>query len=81
MRLNTRAFGMAAGATAAVLFTVCSLATQRYAGEYARKTNQQMADVRTELLANLVPSCRAVAAGVVVVNRAQERGFTLLYIG
>ena len=26
MRLNTRAFGMAAGATAAVLFTVCSLA-------------------------------------------------------
>ena len=26
MRLDTRAFGMAAGATAAVLFTVCSLA-------------------------------------------------------
>jgi hypothetical protein len=26
MRLNARAFGMAAGATAAVLFTVCSLA-------------------------------------------------------
>ena len=26
MRLNTRAFGMAAGTTAAVLFTVCSLA-------------------------------------------------------
>jgi intracellular sulfur oxidation DsrE/DsrF family protein len=64
-----------------VQFTVCALATQRYAGEYARKTNQQMADVRTELLANLVPNCRAVAAGVVVVNRAQERGFTLLYIG
>ena len=64
-----------------VQFTVCSLATQRYAGEYARKTNQQMPDVRTELLANLVPNCRAVAAGVVVVNRAQERGFTLLYIG
>jgi hypothetical protein len=26
MRLDTRAFGMAAGATAAVLFTLCSLA-------------------------------------------------------
>lgn len=26
MRLNTRAFGMAAGVTAALLFTVCSLA-------------------------------------------------------
>lgn len=64
-----------------VQFTVCGMATQRYAGEYARKTNQQMADVRTELLANLVPNCRQVAAGVVVVNRAQERGFTLLYVG
>ena len=67
--------------TRGVQFTVCSLATLRYAGEYARKTSQQMADVRTELLANLVPNCRAVAAGVIVINRAQERGFSLLYVG
>lgn len=63
------------------LFTVCGMATQRYAGEYARKTNQQMADVRAELLANLVPNGRPVAAGVIVINRAQERGFSLLYVG
>lgn len=62
-------------------FTVCGLATGRYAGEFARKFNLQTADVRADLVANLVPSCRVVPAGVVVVNRAQERGFSYVYVG
>ncbi|HKS06184.1 MAG TPA: hypothetical protein VJR92_07700 [Gemmatimonadaceae bacterium] len=62
-------------------FTVCGLATTRYAGEFARKVNRPSADVRAELVANLVPNCRVVPAGVVVINRAQERGFSLLYVG
>jgi intracellular sulfur oxidation DsrE/DsrF family protein len=62
-------------------FTVCGLATTRYAGEFARKVNRPAADVRAELVANLVPNCRVVPAGVVVVNRAQERGFSYLYVG
>ena len=31
-----------------------------------------------ELAANLVPNSHMVAAGIVAVNRAQERGFTLV---
>ena len=64
-----------------VQFTVCGLATGRYAGEFARKVNKTAAEVRADLVANLIPNCRVVPAGVVVVNRAQERGFSYLYVG
>jgi hypothetical protein len=62
-------------------FPLCGLATTRYASEFGRKTGQQPSDVRAELLANLVPGAHVVPAGVVAVNRTQERGFTYLYVG
>lgn len=64
-----------------VRFTACSLSTGRYASQFARATNQQAADVRAELTANLVPNARIVPAGVVVLNRAQERGFSYIHVG
>jgi intracellular sulfur oxidation DsrE/DsrF family protein len=64
-----------------VQFTVCALALRAVSGTYARKLGLQSEDVRADLLANLVPKCRPVPAGVVIVNRAQEKGFTYLYIG
>jgi hypothetical protein len=64
-----------------VRFGACALATGRYAGMFARRAGTQTADVRAELAANLVPSCRLVPAGVVLINRAQEKGFTLLHVG
>jgi len=40
------------------------------------------ADVEADLRANLVtPTARVVAAGVIVTNRAQEKGFTYTYVG
>jgi intracellular sulfur oxidation DsrE/DsrF family protein len=64
-----------------VRFTACSLSTGRYSSQFARATGQQAADVRAELIANLVPNARIVPAGVVVLNRAQERGFSYLHVG
>lgn len=40
------------------------------------------ADVEADLRANLVtPTARVVAAGVIVTNRAQEKGFAYTYVG
>ena len=64
-----------------VRFTVCGMGTTRRAGDFARARGLQPADVRAELVANIVPNSRIVAAGIVLVNRAQERGFTFAYIG
>jgi hypothetical protein len=78
---NPQADALKALSDRGAFITVCGLATGRYAGEFARKFNLQTADVRADLVANLVPNCRVVPAGVVVVNRAQERGFSYLYVG
>jgi intracellular sulfur oxidation DsrE/DsrF family protein len=65
-----------------VIVTVCGLATGRIARTVAAEAGLNAADVETELRANLVtPTARVVAAGVVVVNRAQEKGFTYTYVG
>jgi intracellular sulfur oxidation DsrE/DsrF family protein len=34
-----------------------------------------------ELTENLVPNGHMVPAGIVAVNRAQERGYTFTYVG
>ena len=38
-------------------------------------------EIYKELAANLLPNGHIVAAGVVAVNRAQERGYTMLTAG
>jgi intracellular sulfur oxidation DsrE/DsrF family protein len=65
-----------------VIVAVCGMATTRIARTVAGDTGMSAADVEADLRANLVTStARVVAAGVIVTNRAQERGFTYTYVG
>jgi len=59
-----------------VNFAVCQMATRFFAGNLAQATGGTADAVYNELVANLVPNSHMVAAGIVAVNRAQERGFT-----
>jgi hypothetical protein len=55
---------------------VCATASRGYAGAIAMATGQTQDAVLNELKANLLPNARLVPAGIIAVNRAQERGFT-----
>jgi len=59
-------------------FAVCDMATHFFSGELAKLTNGNADAIYKELAANTIPNSHMVAAGVVAVNRAQERGYTLL---
>jgi intracellular sulfur oxidation DsrE/DsrF family protein len=62
-----------------VHFAVCRMSSRRIAGAIAHDTGRDAADILKELAANLVPNARLVPAGIVAVNRAQERGYSLVY--
>ena len=65
-----------------VIVAICGMATTRIARAVAADTGLNAADVEADLRANLVtPTARVVAAGVIVTNRAQEKGFTYTYVG
>jgi intracellular sulfur oxidation DsrE/DsrF family protein len=64
-----------------VHFAVCGAATHFIAGVIAKKTKAKADDVYAELAANLVANSHMVPAGIVAVNRAQERGYAFSYIG
>lgn len=61
-------------------FAVCQLSTRAIAGGIASATSQKSDEVFAEISANLIASARLVPAGIVAVNRAQERGYTLMSI-
>jgi hypothetical protein len=60
---------------------VCQLATRVLAGAIARAVNGNQDDIYREIEANLLPNSHLVPAGIVAVNRAQERGYTLVHGG
>ena len=60
---------------------VCQLATRVIAGSIARTVNANADDIYNEIAANLLPNAHLVPAGIVAVNRAQERGYTLVHAG
>ena len=65
-----------------VIVAVCGMATTRIARSVAADAGLNAADIEADLRANLVtPTARVVAAGVIVTNRAQEKGFTYTYVG
>ncbi|HMD35283.1 MAG TPA: hypothetical protein VKH42_09960, partial [Vicinamibacterales bacterium] len=64
-----------------VQFTLCNLSTRRFSGAVARATNQKLDDVYKEIAANLMPNARLVPAGIVAVDRAQEHGYSIAYVG
>ena len=56
---------------------VCNQASRGYAGAIAMAMGLKQDDVFEEMKANLLPNARLVPAGIVAINRAQERGFSL----
>lgn len=77
-KTNPSAAALASLASQGVHFAVCAMASHRYAGMIARASGGTADAVFAELSANLVSSARLVPAGIVAVNRAQERGYTLV---
>ena len=60
---------------------VCQMATRRIAGSIARATGGNADKVYEELAGNLVRNAHLVPAGIVAVNRAQERGYSFAHAG
>ena len=64
-----------------VHFAVCQMATRRFAGAIASAHKLDVEAVYKELTSNLVRNSHMVPAGIVAVNRAQERGYTFANAG
>ena len=64
-----------------VHFAVCQMATRRFAGAIAAAHKLDVEAVYKELTSNLVRNSHMVAAGIVAVNRAQERGYAFANAG
>jgi intracellular sulfur oxidation DsrE/DsrF family protein len=60
-----------------VHLAVCQMATRFYAGMIAKAAGTDTDSVYKELVANLVSNAHMAPAGIVAVNRAQERGYSL----
>jgi intracellular sulfur oxidation DsrE/DsrF family protein len=60
-----------------VQFAVCQMATKFFSGMLAKSSGGNADAIYNEIVANLVPNSHIVPAGIVAVNRAQERGYTL----
>ena len=64
-----------------VHLAICRLTTRAYTQIIANAFNTKADDVFDELAANTVAPGHFVAAGIVAVTRAQERGYALASIG
>jgi intracellular sulfur oxidation DsrE/DsrF family protein len=60
---------------------VCQVATRAFAGGVARAVGADANDIYEEITDNLVENANLTPAGIVAVNRAQERGYTFAYVG
>jgi intracellular sulfur oxidation DsrE/DsrF family protein len=77
-KTNPNAASLAALSNQGVQFAVCAMATNRLAGMIARAVGGNAEAVNNELIANLVSNGRIVPAGIIAVNRAQERGYSFV---
>ncbi|HSP67833.1 MAG TPA: hypothetical protein VLN48_08905 [Bryobacteraceae bacterium] len=77
-KANPSAAALATLSTQGVQFAVCSMATRRLAGMIARAVSGNADTIFAELTANLVSNGRMVPAGIIAVNRAQERGYSFV---
>jgi intracellular sulfur oxidation DsrE/DsrF family protein len=62
-------------------FAVCDMAMHFAAVQLAAAGGGEADAIYKDFAANLIPNSHVVPAGVVAVNRAQERGYTLIYAG
>lgn len=61
-----------------VQIAVCSVATRVFAGVVAEAIGGNVDAINSDLVANRVAGSLMVPAGIVAVNRAQERGYSLV---
>jgi intracellular sulfur oxidation DsrE/DsrF family protein len=64
-----------------VHFAVCQMATRRFAGAIAAAQKLDVEAVYKELTSNLIRNSHMVPAGIVSINRAQERGYAFANAG
>lgn len=62
-------------------FAVCQMATRAIAGRIAKATGAETDVIFKEIGANLISNSHFVPAGIVAVNRAQERGYSFVFGG
>lgn len=62
-------------------FAVCDMATRAFAGMAARPGGPTTDEIYAELKTSTLGNAHFAAAGIVAVNRAQERGYSVAYIG
>lgn len=75
---NTYSSQLDALAKQGVQIAICTVATGVFAGAIARASGGKAEEINAELKANRVGSSLMVPAGIVAVNRAQERGYSLV---
>jgi intracellular sulfur oxidation DsrE/DsrF family protein len=75
---NAGGFTMDALARQGVQFAVCAMATMGLASSIAEAAGESTEKINRELTSNLIANARMVPAGIVAVNRAQERGYSLV---
>jgi hypothetical protein len=78
---RTSSSSLAALHSRGAVFTVCGMAMAHYAGQAARAAGTDGAAALADFRVNLVPGAVEVVAGVIAVNRAQERGLSYVYVG
>jgi hypothetical protein len=79
--VNTQRAALEALVKRGVHFAVCDLASHRFAGLVARRTDGNADAVYQEMVAGVIGNAHFVAAGIIAVNRAQERGYSVAYVG
>jgi intracellular sulfur oxidation DsrE/DsrF family protein len=79
--INTRRAALEELAKRGVHFAVCDFASHRFAGMVARRNNTDADAVYKEMVASVMPNSTFVPAGIVAVNRSQEHGYALAYVG
>jgi hypothetical protein len=79
--VNVYTSALAALIKRGVHLSVCDMATHAYASLAARRISGDFEEIYKDLRANNLGNAHFVAAGIVGVNRAQERGYSLAYVG
>jgi intracellular sulfur oxidation DsrE/DsrF family protein len=64
-----------------VHFAVCQMASRAIAGRIAKTTGAEADAIFKEIGANLISNSHFVSAGIVAVNRAQEKGYSFAFGG
>jgi len=62
-----------------VQFAVCQMSTRGIATRIAKANGLEIANVVKEISENLIVNAHMVPAGILAVNRAQERGYSFIY--